>query len=81
MEDASKEIKSKGMILFRNGKVKKEIDTEKRTYFKVVGDTEEHSVIYDKDRKEWVCDCRFYTMQAKICSHIVAAEMMKDSRH
>lgn len=75
---ASEEVKKKGQRLFSDDKVKKEIDTDRRTHFLVQGETEKHSVIFDKDRKRWSCDCRYFALTQRMCSHIVAAKLAKD---
>lgn len=75
--EVSKEIKEKGLQLFKTGKVKKEIETDKRIHFKVEGETEVHSVIFDKEKNRWECDCRYFALNRKKCSHIVAAELKK----
>ncbi|MBI2543396.1 MAG: hypothetical protein HYW24_04385 [Candidatus Aenigmarchaeota archaeon] len=77
MEKLSKEIIEKGKYLMKEGKVKKDIDTEKRIHFTVQGDSEEHSVIYEKTEKEWKCDCKFNSLHQKRCSHIFAS-MLKE---
>lgn len=79
MEKVSKEIREKGLLLVKLGKVKKEIEAEKRIYFKVFGETETHSVIFDKEKKEWKCDCPYFTLHQKICSHIFAANLKESS--
>jgi hypothetical protein len=48
MERLSKEIIQKGKSLLKSGKVTKEFDTEKRIYFTVEGESERHSVIFEK---------------------------------
>lgn len=78
MEDVSKEIAKKGSELFKSGRVKKEVETDKRIHFKVQGETELHSVIFDKEKNRWECDCRYFALNRKKCSHIVAAESVKD---
>lgn len=70
-------VSEKGKKLFEEGKVKKEVETEKRIHFKVSGETEEHSVIFDKQKMKWLCDCRYSVLRQKECSHIVAAKLMK----
>jgi uncharacterized Zn finger protein len=74
---ASEEVKKKGHELFSAGKVKKEIETDRRTHFLVQGETEKHSVIFDKERGRWSCDCRYFALTQKTCSHIVAARLFK----
>ena len=77
MEKVSKEIELKAAELVRQGKVKKEIETGKRIHFRVKGETEEHFVIFDKTKSSFACDCRYFTLQGKECSHIVSARMVK----
>lgn len=72
MEKLSKEIIQKGKKLFKTGKVKKELETEKRIHFTVKGETETHYVIFEKGKKEWKCDCKFSSLHHKRCSHIFA---------
>jgi hypothetical protein len=80
MENVSDEIKAKGEILLRDGKVKKEMETDRRTYFKVLGETDTHSVFFDKKKNEWECDCAFFALQQKTCSHIIASKMKEQSK-
>ena len=75
MNNVSEDIKKKAQSLFEQGKVKVEFGTDKRIHFKVLGKTEEHSVIYDKEKDEWSCDCQFFALRQKTCSHILAAEI------
>ena len=79
MENASNAIREKGSQLFKNGKVEKKVETDKRIHFKVVGETEEHSVIFDKEKDRWECDCRYFALNRKKCSHIIAGELEKES--
>jgi hypothetical protein len=75
MEEVSREIRKKGYFLFKKNKVKKELETEKRIHFKVEGETDVHSVIFDKTKKKFFCDCSFFTLHERKCSHIVACEL------
>jgi len=77
MEKLSKEIIKKGKSLLKSGKVTKDFDTEKRIYFTVKGESEKHSVIFEKEKKEFKCDCKFNSLHHKKCSHILAA-MLKE---
>lgn len=77
MEKFSTDIIQKGKILFETGKVKKEIDAEKRIYFTVEGESEKHSVIFEKGKKEWKCDCKYNSLHHRRCSHIFAC-MLKE---
>ena len=78
MEKLSKEIIQKGKLLLKSGKVTKDMDTEKRIYFTVEGESEDHSVIFEKEKKEFKCDCKFNSLHHKKCSHILAA-MLKEN--
>ncbi len=78
MEKLSKEIIQKGKALLKSGKVTKDIDTEKRIYFTVEGESEKHSVIFEKEKKEFKCDCKFNSLHHKICSHVLAC-MFKEN--
>ncbi len=73
-------IFEKGRQLFEGGRVTKEIDTEKRAHYKVIGETEVHSVIFDKENGEWQCDCKWSTLQKKECSHIFAAKLLEEKK-
>jgi hypothetical protein len=77
--EISKEVKEKALRLFKEKKVRKEVETEKRIHFKVEGETDVHSVIYDKQKNEWSCDCPFSTLKEKYCSHILAC-MLKQGK-
>ena len=72
MEKLSKEIIQKGKVLLKSGKVTKDLDTERRTYFTVEGESEKHSVIFEKEKKEFKCDCKFNSLHHRRCSHIFA---------
>ena len=77
MERVSNEIIRKGKILLELGKVTKELDTEKRVYFTVEGESERHSVILEKRKKEYKCDCKFNSLHNRVCSHAYAC-MLKE---
>lgn len=68
----------KAIHLFEEGKVVKEVETDKRIHFKVIGDTENHSVILDKEKNKYECDCRFSTLKRKECSHIIASKFLQE---
>lgn len=74
----SKEVRRKGYLLFKKGKVKKVLETDRRIHFRVEGETDTHSVIFDKEKKEFSCDCPFFTLHQKICSHIVACKLFEE---
>jgi len=67
-------VESKADRLIEENKVKKEVETDKRAHFLVEGTTEKHSVIFDKAKNKWNCDCSYNTLKGKICSHIIASQ-------
>ena len=67
-------VVDKAEKLVQEKKIRKEVETDKRAHFVVQGTLEEHSVIFDKMKNEWSCDCSYNTLKRKICSHIVAAQ-------
>lgn len=73
----SKEIRKKAYLFFKKRKVRKEIETEKRIHFKVQGRTSTYSVIFDKEKNRWECDCLYSTLKNKECSHIAASKLLK----
>lgn len=77
MEEISARIKAKAEKLLQEGKVKKEVETAKRIHFSVVGTDENHSVIFDKTKNHWSCDCSYNSLKRKICSHIAASQILK----
>lgn len=77
MEDISREVRKKGYLLFKKGKVKKELETDKRIHFRVIGETDIHSVIFDKERNEFSCDCKWSSLKQTICSHVYAVKLKK----
>ena len=80
MEDkTSTETLKKGQMLFEQGKVKKELETDKRIHLKVQGETDTHSVIIDKEKNKFNCDCKYFTLKGKDCSHILAAKFLIES--
>jgi len=73
--EGSETLRKKAVKLLESNRVKKELETDRRIHFSVQGETEEHSVIYDKLKDEWVCDCRYWSLRQKTCSHIIAAQL------
>jgi len=71
----SARVKAKAEKIVSKEKVRKEFETDKRIHFIVEGETETHSVIFDKQRKKWECDCRFSSLKQGICSHILACKI------
>lgn len=71
--------KAKGVKLYKLGRVRLLLETDKRIHFRVRGETEEHSVIFDKVKGEWSCDCKFFSLKEKECSHLIACELYLQS--
>ncbi len=58
--------------------VKIDYKTEKHVSFLVNGDESVHNVMYFDEKKydkKWQCDCKWYTLQDKLCSHIIAVNL------
>lgn len=75
MADLSWRTKRKGYWLFKDGKIKKDVDSEKRIHLNVESDGRSHSVIFDKTKHAYTCDCEFFSLKLKDCSHIHAARL------
>jgi hypothetical protein len=66
--------KIKARRLLREGKVKIDLETEVRIHL-TVKSSEEHYVIYDKLRNEFICDCKWFSLKRQECSHILACKL------
>ena len=76
MEEISAKVRAKAEKLLQEGKVKKEVETTKRIHFSVVGTDENHSVIFDKTKNEFTCDCKYNSLYRKLCSHAIASKIL-----
>lgn len=66
----------KGIRLVNSVKI--DYKTQKHISFLVQGDNELHNVMYFDEKpsdKKWQCDCKWYTLQDKLCSHIIAVNL------
>jgi len=70
----------KAKKLVREGKVKIDLISRARIYFRVEGKSEVHSVILDRERNKWSCDCAYFTLKEKECSHILASKIFLKSK-
>ncbi len=70
----SKKTERKGYWLYKQGKVKKDLETDKRIHFIVQSNEKEHFVIFDKLKQKFSCDCDFFSLHFKTCSHIIASK-------
>jgi len=75
MTKISLRTERKGYWLFKQGKVKKDLETDKRIHFVVKSKDRDHFVIFDKKNNEFSCDCEFYSLHLKTCSHIIASQL------
>ena len=44
-------------------------------YFKVRSGDREYQVIFRGPQKQWLCDCQYFVMKAKTCSHVIACKL------
>ena len=66
----------KGISLVK--KVKSDYQTSKHISFTVESESGVHNVMYFNEKEgelKWQCDCKWYTLQNKICSHIIAVNL------
>ncbi|MEM5878676.1 MAG: hypothetical protein QXF12_07420 [Candidatus Aenigmatarchaeota archaeon] len=75
MSELSWRTKRKGFWIFKDGKVVKDVENDKRCYFIVKSEEKDHSVIFDKTKKTFTCDCEFFSLKLKDCSHIYAVKL------
>ena len=78
LDDLEKDNKTyiKGISLV--GSVKIDYATGKHMSFIVHGEESNHNVMYFVEKtgdKRWQCDCKWYTLQSKTCSHIIAVNL------
>jgi hypothetical protein len=76
----SKKTERKGYWLFKQNKVKKDLETEKRLHFMVKSENEERYVIFNKKKKKFSCDCEYFSLHLKPCSHIMAAKFYMEDK-
>ncbi len=76
-----KELKADSRLYIKGIKIMRSVrldyKTGKHISFIVKGE-EEHSVMYFGEKpgsKRWQCDCKWYTLQNKLCSHIIAVNL------
>jgi predicted nucleic acid-binding OB-fold protein len=72
---ALKEIEKKARKLFREERVRLDFESEKRIYFTVYS-RDVHSVIFDKEKNEFKCDCKYFSVKQRECSHIKACKLL-----
>jgi hypothetical protein len=75
MQKISWKTRRKAYWLFRNDKIRKDVETDKRIHFTILGDKENKQVMYDKSKDSWSCDCRYFALKMTDCSHITACKL------
>ena len=73
---SEKEKKAKKLV--KEKKVTIDIINNKRLHF-TVNSNETHTVIFDKQKIGWSCDCKHSSVQQKTCSHIIACKEYYES--
>jgi len=76
MERMSRTVKAKALKLLKENKIEKELETKKHIHFKVQGKSDVYSVIFDKEKNKWECECRYWSLTQKDCSHIIACKLL-----
>lgn len=71
---ALKKIYLKARRLVKENRVRLDFETSKRIYFTVYS-REVHSVIYEKNEKKFFCDCKYFSVKGRECSHILACKI------
>lgn len=71
-------VLEKAKRLVEENKIKVEEITDKSIYFKVEGDTDTYSVIFNKKNNTWRCDCMFSSLKKIECSHRLACKLLAD---
>jgi len=71
-------ILNKAKKLVEENKIEVVEITDKRVHFKVKGDTDTYSVIFDKKENTWSCDCRYSSIKGIECSHRLACKLLAD---
>lgn len=77
----SRPVVDKAVGLFEDGAVTLDRHAGGSAYFAVKGSREAHDIIYRLDRKRWMCDCEFFSLKTKYCSHILAVHLFLESRN
>lgn len=44
-------------------------------YFKVFSGDKTYQVIFRGPTKQWLCECPYFTIKAKTCSHVLACKL------
>ena len=69
--------KMKAYWLSKEGKVKKDLENDKRIFFTVETKNGEKSIIFDKKKEKWSCDCQFFSIfrtQSTLCQTVFLAQ-------
>lgn len=72
----SRAVVDKAGKLLESGKVSLDKEAGGSVYFAVAG----HDIIYRLAQKKWMCDCEFFSVKTKYCSHILAVHLFLESK-
>lgn len=72
-EDLNTRVWGKALRLIEEGNVKCDYPADTHTVFKVIGDSDAHTVGMDMDSREAKCDCKDEFYKGSVCAHEVAA--------
>ena len=73
----SRDVERKALQIFKDSRVKLDLETDKRMHFKVKGDSEEHSVIFDREKNSFLCDCKWGSLSKEgYCSHVESSILL-----
>lgn len=73
----SRAVVDKAKRLLGEGAVSLDREAGGSVYFAVGG----HDIIYRLAQKKWMCDCEFFSMKTKYCSHILAVHLFLESKN
>ncbi len=73
----SKAVVEKAERLLREGAVTLDREAGGSVYFAAGG----HDIIYRLAQKKWMCDCEFFSVKTKYCSHILAVHLFLESKN
>ena len=75
----SQAVVKKGIKLFLAGDAKLEKTTDSAIYFRV-SSKNTHEVVMRLRPRKWSCDCTYFSLKVKPCSHIVSAMLLLEKR-
>ena len=71
----------KARMLKEENKVEFEGQMGSSLYFKVFSGKEAYSVVFRGPGKQWLCECQYFVIKGKTCSHVLACKLwLKEHR-